>query len=258
MFRPLLTKILPHWQLSLLFILFLPLLLRLGFWQLERAEEKQQLLLVYQEQKKLPAKHFNFNEPTKGPDFQTVMVRGIYDKKRYWLLDNQSRAGQAGYEVVMPLKVYSEKLLPEKVLLESDNTQFKEQWLLVNRGWVAALPRREQLPNIETPDGIVSLRGNLYQSSKNAVFGQAQSDLSIAWPKRVLQLDHQSISTQLNGVVYSKQLRIDTEAPGALVTQWQIINTRPEKHQAYAVQWFAMAFALCILYGLMLRQSFKE
>jgi cytochrome oxidase assembly protein ShyY1 len=233
-------KIKGQWQLSLLFLLFLPLLLRLGFWQLERAEEKQQLLTVYQQQRELPVKKFNARHPQNISHYQTVELVGEYEKNRYWLLDNMPRNGKVGYEIVMPLKV-------------------GEHWVLVNRGWVLAPRLRAELPMIETPTGSVTIEGYFYQASKNAIFNNIESDLKQDWPKRVLQLDDSHIQAALGGKVYPQMLRIDEESEGALMTQWPVINTLPEKHQGYAVQWFAMALALVCLYAwVLLKENNKE
>jgi cytochrome oxidase assembly protein ShyY1 len=233
-------RIKSQWQLSLLFLLFLPLLLRLGFWQMERAEEKQQLLTVYQQQRELPVKKFNANNSEEIRHYQTVALTGEYQKNRYWLLDNMPRNGKVGYEIVMPLKV-------------------GQYWVLVNRGWMLAPRLRSELPMVETPGGQVSIEGYFYQASKNAIFNNTESDLKQDWPKRVLQLDYTDMNEVLDGPVYPQVLRIHEDSEGALITQWPVINTLPEKHQGYAVQWFAMALALVCLYAwVLLKENNKE
>ncbi|ODS24017.1 hypothetical protein AB835_05690 [Candidatus Endobugula sertula] len=222
-----------QWKLTLFVLFFLPLLLRLGFWQLERAEEKRQLWIVYQEQKRLPAVPLDIDQKQTVTHYQTVIVEGHYDRQRYWLLDNQPRNGQVGYEVIMPLQV-------------------GKQWLLVNRGWVAAPARRDQLPVLKTPEGKVTLQGYLHQPSQNAVLKQLESDLLVDWPKRVLQINHFAAQSVLKADVYPTQLRIKDDSPGALITQWPVMSTQPEKHQGYAVQWFTMALVLFLLYGWVL------
>jgi cytochrome oxidase assembly protein ShyY1 len=222
--------LLEQWQLTLLVVLFLPLLFRLGFWQLERAEEKQQLLSVYQQQRKLPARKVEFVETSAElSDYQSLIISGQYDSEHYWLLDNKPRGGKVGYEVVMPLWT-------------------GQQWILVNRGWVAAPRLREQLPTIETPVEFIMIQGYFYSSSKNALLTHSESDLAQAWPKRVLKIDISSVEKALNKQVFPTILRIEADNPSALITDWPVINTLPEKHQAYAVQWFAMAIALIFLY----------
>ncbi len=217
-------------------IIFLPLLLRLGFWQLERAQEKQQLLHIYQQQSELPVKKFNPQQKRQSTDYQPVEMTGFYDESRYWLLDNKPRNSKVGYEVVMPFEVGG-------------------YWVLVNRGWVLAPRLRDQLPQIDTPANIVTITGYFYSPSKNAVLNDIQSDWIEPWPKRVLQLDHLAISESLEGEHYPLVLRIDEESAGAFTTQWPVINTLPEKHQGYAVQWFSMAL---VLVGLYLWALFRE
>lgn len=208
----------------------MPLLLRLGFWQLERAEEKQQLLSVYQQQRKLPARKLEIVEASQQlSDYQSHIISGQYDREHYWLLDNKPRGGKVGYEVVMPLWT-------------------GQQWILVNRGWVAAPRLREQLPIIATPIEPIVIQGYFYSSSKNALLTHSESDLAQAWPKRVLQIDINTVEKALSNEFFPTILRIEADSPGALVTEWPVINTLPEKHQAYAVQWFAMAIALIFLY----------
>ena len=227
----LLNAIRQHWQLSVLFIIFLPLLVSLGFWQLDRAEQKRQRITVYQEQMTLPPKPFNTNvELDVEPSYQKVYMEGRYDPKRYWLLDNQSRAGRNGYEVIAPVDVGG-------------------QWVLVNRGWIEAPLRRDQLPKISIPNEPIRFEGYLYQPSANVVFKQTDSDLPFAWPKRVLYVDIATASQALSGRVYPAQLRVDDDVPGALLAHWPIINSSPEKHQGYAIQWFGMAIILSVLYG---------
>lgn len=226
-----------HWQVSLLVILFLPLFMRLGFWQLDRAKEKQQELAVYQQRQDLPVLPLSKLSNSEAVKYRTVELEGVYDASHYWLLDNQPRSGKTGYEVIMPL-VSAEGVI------------------LINRGWVEASPRRESLPNIDTPVDRVIITGYLNTGQKNAIFDKTLSDLSIDWPKRVLQVnveDAMGIIAKMKNNQYllsdsSLMLRIDSASPGALRTEWPLINTKPEKHQGYAFQWFSMALALLALY----------
>ena len=231
-----LRRVKQQWKLSLLVLLFLPLLARLGYWQLDRAVDKEQLLAVYQQQQNLPAENFEqlilgqFTDEHSDIHYRPVIVKGIYDQDRYWLLDNQPRQGKVGYEVIMPLHVSG-------------------QWVLVNRGWVQASRLRSELPIFDTPSGRVVLQGYFHIPSKNAVLSQANSDLVQEWPKRVIELSVANIEQTLGVTVYSKVLRIESDNPGALITDWPMINTSPEKHYGYAMQWFLMALALVFLYA---------
>lgn len=240
-------------------LLFLPLLVRLGFWQLDRANEKQQELTVYQQRQDLPAIPVGELKQSAAAKYRAVSLQGRYDREHYWLLDNQPRAGKAGYEVIMPFIS-------------------QEGVLLINRGWVEASPRRDVLPAINTPAGEVLITGYLSPSQENAIFNNTISDLAIEWPKRVLQvnvteslealkqnkgdltflLNDNSAGIEKNTIEHRNAellLRIDTGSPGALLTEWPLVNTKPEKHKGYAVQWFSMALALLMLYLWFLYRS---
>ena len=45
-------------------------------------------------------------------------------------------------------------------------------------------------------------------------------------------------------------VRLNAGEELALDIDWQVVNVRPEKHRGYAVQWFAMAGMLALLYVL--------
>jgi len=249
----LLQAIKQYWKISLLVVLFLPVLIWLGFWQLDRAEQKQRELTVYQQRQNLPVVPLAELEANTPAKYRVVSLRGRYDDKHYWLLDNQPRGGKAGYEIIMPFISQS-------------------GILLVNRGWLAASPRRSELPKIKTPLNEVVISGYLSASQENAIFDNTISDLTGEWPKRVLQV---KVQDALDKVIKTKEglrsllsrtdenrsallLRIDADSPGALLTEWPVINTKPEKHQGYAVQWFSMALALLALYVWFLYRMRRE
>jgi len=62
----------------------------------------------------------------------------------------------------------------------------------------------------------------------------------------VLQLDASAAEQATGQAFANKQLYIDAESQGALVTGWKTVNIQPEKHTGYAVQWFTMAFAITL------------
>ena len=58
------------------------------------------------------------------------------------------------------------------------------------------------------------------------------------------------LAAELGGeaALFPYPIRIDAGEPGALVVEWKVVNSGPEKHIGYAVQWFAMSAVLAILY----------
>ena len=221
--------------MTLLVLLFLPLLVGLGLWQLARAEEKQALLSSYQQLQTKSSVDLDYLTPEQWTDYLPVYLQGTFNRENYWLLDNRSRNGYTGYEVVAPFVT-------------------DQYVVLINIGWVRSSPERSRLPVIDLPAGSTKVAGHLYTPQKNALMNTSESDLLIEWPKRVLQIDWDTVVRDLGfssegKILATKLVRIDSEDPTALVTDWSPVNINPTKHKAYALQWFAMAVALLILYS---------
>ncbi|MFT5707401.1 MAG: surfeit locus 1 family protein [Oceanospirillaceae bacterium] len=224
---------------GLVFIIALSLvslLLNLGFWQLERATEKELLLEQWQE----PAISMAAMRSKKALSFyQKVAVKGQLNAQQYYLLDNKTRNGNVGYEVLVVF------------------TTIEGNVFLLNLGWLAASIDRSILPTIELPKGIITVTGWLKKIEK--VF-QLQADIwSANWPKRIQQIE----LSKMIAVTDTKQLIplvLLAEQPllSFMSTQWKPVNMSVEKHIGYAVQWFAMAFALCIMFVWLWRKSFRE
>jgi surfeit locus 1 family protein len=221
------------WKLSLLTALLLPLLLSLGFWQLEREQEKRQLQQLYEARQQLQPVMLGTVDTTEDQQYLQVEVQGSFDNTRMFLLDNRIYQGRAGYEVVVPLQ-------------SEDGTV-----VFINRGWLPPGATRAQLPEVPAVEGTVTIRGAVYVPvGKAFVLG---SDLvAEGWPRVIQTLDPQALHAQAgystNTPLFPYTLRVDEGAPGALVRYWPVITTTPEKHRGYAVQWFAMATMLLGLY----------
>src|SRR5690606_12915045 len=91
---------------TLAVLLLLPLLLGLGFWQLDRAEQKRAWLAQLAAAAQQEAVNLNAVQPDYPAVAQRrVEARGRYDADRQLLLDNQIRAGRQGYLVLTPLRL---------------------------------------------------------------------------------------------------------------------------------------------------------
>lgn len=222
-----------HWQPNpglLLFVaVFLPLTVILGFWQLAREAEKRALLdrqVAIQEQPPVDIKALR---STGDYRYRPVFARGHFDNRRTILLDNRVRHGQPGYEVVSPF-----------ILAGSDRL------ILVNRGWIAGSVDRSVLPDVPAVQGERLLTGSLYRPVAPP-FRLGAEEWTGLWPQRLQNLDIDKLAELLGSSVFPWSLRLDATSPAALEVGWPTVNVQPEKHRAYAVQWFSMATALLIL-----------
>lgn len=221
-----------NWKLALFVVLFLPILLRLGFWQIERANEKQQMQLEYRNLVRQPAVDVAQLPPKQWKNYQNIRAAGQFGKQQ-WLVDNQIYKGRFGYEVIQPL------------ITDTGET------LLVSRGWIEGSLDRTQLPVVNTPVARVNIEGYLY-SPESAFALQADADTQ-QWPKVVQSAHVEKMYKDLavNDKIHGSFLvRLHQGNPDLLEAHWQIINVKPEKHTAYAMQWFGMALLLLILFIL--------
>ncbi len=219
------------WILLTLIVAYL--LSSLGFWQLRRADEKKHLLSHHQQmQHTKPIAITTESLLTIKPD-QPVKITGTYDHGHIFFLDNQIYNHQVGYEVIEP------------VFIEDS-----EQVILVSRGWVKAPADRKKLPSIEKPEGVQTLHGVTYFPSKGPLLLGNNWDKNDkqAWPKRIEKIQLRIIRQWINQPVYPFILRLHSNKPDGFVRDWPIVTMPPERHIGYAVQWFAMALTVIIIF----------
>lgn len=221
------------WKLTLLTVLLLPLLISLGFWQLRREDEKLALQATYDaRQRELPVALASL-DLVQDQQYRQVSVQGRYDNAHSFLLDNRIYQGQVGYEVLVPLETKDHAVV------------------FINRGWIQAGSTRADLPAVPAIDEDVTVEGSIYQPvGESVVLGDVLE--AEGWPKVIQTLDPVRMA-QLAGTVDASKVfpytvRLTEGSPGVLTRYWPVISTTPEKHRAYAVQWFAMATALVGLY----------
>ncbi len=219
----------PGWKLSLFVVLLLPCLIGLGMWQLNRAEEKRNILELIEERRGEGALSMEQLTKRERPAFSQVVLRGRYVTEKSVLLDNKVYRGKFGYEVITPLR-----------------SEHGGLWL-VSRGWTAGSLDRSELPSIEPVTGVVDLQGEVYVPLGEA-FTLGDTAFPEGWPKRLQTLDVDALSEALGEPIYPYVIRLSESGPGALEQHWQDVNILPQKHTGYAVQWFAMAATLIILY----------
>ncbi|MES2626980.1 MAG: SURF1 family protein [Pseudomonadota bacterium] len=228
-----------NWKLTLFTVLLFPLLVRLGFWQLEREQEKIQLQDLYSERQQQVPEDLLALDEHDDLQYRQVAVAGQYDNDHIFLLDNKIYQGQVGYEVIVPLLTGNGLIV------------------FINRGWIPQGQYRDQLPEVPLVDGSVELAGSVYVAvGEQLVLG---SELATAdWPKVIQTLDTSALfmlaGYETESQFFPYSVRLDENSSDVLKRDWPVISTTPEKHRAYAVQWFAMAM---VLLGLYLYTSFR-
>ena len=225
----------PEWRITLFCVLLIPLFVGLGFWQLQRAEEKAVLSAsfeVLREQPPAPLASL-WSKPAAALAYIPVEFSGTFLRDEYILLDNRMQGGQFGYEVL--------------AIVQLENGT----GVLINRGWLAGDPSRQSLPRVPEVAGEVTIRGHIYVAP-GAPYLLAAQRFDAGWPKRIQAVEMDKLAplveTLLTERLFPYPVRIDAGEPGALSVDWQVINVSPQKHHGYAVQWFTMAAVLFLFY----------
>lgn len=167
------------------------------------------------------------------PVFARVAIEGHYDPLRQVLLDNRLHGGRSGYEVLTPF-------------VANDGTV-----ILVDRGWVEFSGYRERLPEVAMAEaaGTQRVSGRLSPlPTPGLAAGRAPPAPGPGWPKVTSYPDFAQLSAALGTPLAPQLLLLDAEAPDGYVREWRAPGLEPARHYSYAVQWWAMAGALVVLY----------
>ncbi|WP_415845885.1 SURF1 family protein [Stutzerimonas zhaodongensis] len=212
---------------TLVVFLLLPILIWLGIWQLERGEQKRDMLARQDARQQAAPVGPEQIESLEEPAYSRIFLQGSFDAERSFLLDSRTRDGQVGVELLQPFQDQPSGL-----------------WVLVNRGWIP-WPDRRIPPKFDTPDQPLKLAAWVYApSGKPFVLNRRQAE---GWPRLINHVDVEEIWGVLerDGVAY--ELRLEP-GPTAYRADWPITTMQPQQHLGYAVQWFALAAALLALF----------
>ncbi len=223
------------WLVQLSAIGMIALFVTLGTWQLSRGDVKSDIeqAINNQEEEFIPVS-LPLND-IESWRYKKIKLTGRYQAEKQFLLDNKVRDGRTGYNVLTPLFV------------KGSNT-----WVLIDRGWIAQGVTRSDLPKIEFEEGNqVTITGRVYvpYDETYSLGGIADGEDS-HWPRRIQFVDYSQLATRLGETLQPFTLRLDAQEPNGYRRDWAENNLSSEKHYGYAFQWYAMAFAVVVLWWL--------
>ena len=219
-------RILPNLRIILVTLLALPALLGLGFWQLDRAAQKDAIAASIGRQQSQPPVPLTADTHAELSVYRRVIAQGEFDNEHTWLLDNKQRHGQVGYEVISPF------------VLEGGGT------ILVNRGWLPGTGDRQRLPEIAAVAGERTIFAELAAESNHPLLNASSKNPD--WPRVIMAIEVEAMAGQLDQPLLNGYLKLDESSPGAFASDWRAVTMSAQKHTGYAVQWFAMALALVL------------
>lgn len=171
---------------------------------------------------------------TQALRYRRLTARGEYEPAHQILLDNRVLHEQAGYDVITPLRLAGSPM-----------------HVLVNRGWVAALGDRRQLPRVETPTGSVEVTGMaVVPGTRFFTLGTEAQNTPMQWQSVWQNLDMarfgRAVPFPIQPIVI--QLDADNRMAGGFTREWPRPDERLQTHLNYAVQWWTFAATTLVLW----------
>lgn len=206
---------------------------RLGWWQLDRAAQKNQLQAAMDSRRALPpmspADLAADGAAAAAQHHRAIVLQGQWVVEQTIYLENRQMKGVPGFFAVTPLRL-------------DDGTA-----VLVQRGW---LPRdqadRTRIVAAPPPVGRVQVQGliapppgRLYEFD-TAASGAIRQNLDINAFARETGLRLRPLSVQ--------QQDDATQPSDGLMRQWSAPASGVHKHYGYAFQWFALSALILGLY----------
>jgi surfeit locus 1 family protein len=224
----------PSWVMTLLMVAACAAFVRLGFWQWDKGDLRQQEWDNFSRgTEKLLA--LDSGSVADVSRFQRVSLLGRFDEVHQFLLDNRTYNGRAGYEVLTPLERPDGRIV------------------IVDRGWVPFSGLRARLPGVALmTHGQVTLTGRVDElPSAGLASGRAAPDKGDHWPKVTTYPTMNELSAALGRSLESRIVLLDPAQPDGYVRDWHPPGFQPIRYWSYAVQWWAFAVLAVVLWGIL-------
>jgi surfeit locus 1 family protein len=208
----------------------------LGFWQLERLQERRALNQEIISRIDLPPIVLTGDrlDPT-GLEYRPAAVTGHYDFEQEIVLRNRAHSNTAGVHLITPLLIDGSR-----------------QAILVDRGWIPyQYASSDQRRPYQTPTGTVTVTGLIRLSQTRAsVISPADPAINADHPRTDawywLDIDHiqqQFRDYQLLPFYLEQDPQPDATA---LPAPEHTLELDDGPHLSYAIQWFAFAVILVV------------
>ena len=221
--------------LTIAFLIVFSILIKLGLWQLERADHKKNLNESYKLRQSEKVIDLNIHKSINSKEsilWRRVSLNGSFYKEKNLIVDNQIFKHEAGFNILTPFKINGTGMT-----------------ILINRGWHKNLINREQIPIIKNVDDIDQINGYAVKIPVPGInLGGSNIEIINASLARFQSINADEINNfyQANFLPYMVYLNplIDDE----YISNFKLPVPDSEKNYGYAFQWFAFALTLLIIF----------
>ena len=228
-------KLIPTFVTLLAFLI----MCKLGFWQLDRAKQKedeiqafsQLTILTYAEMLEIASRDI---EQLHG---RQVRLSGAIEPSSSWLIDNKTHLGKVGYSLVA------------KMNIKTDVNNAPSQSILVDVGWIEGSKYREYLPEVDLPSQLTALATIKAKGFDQLMLSNSNEDAGNEGGQLIRVQSYQQIFQLESEDTLPIIAFAETNTIAKMPQLYKPVVMPPEKHTAYAVQWFLLALASLVVYG---------
>jgi len=203
-------------------------LVSLGFWQLDRADEKRSIEASIKKANTGTVELIISEDNLEDKEYYEVRLQGNYLNDKQFIYDNQIVDQASGYYVLTPFVM-------------SDQSKA----ILINRGFIPWNGRRDKLADIFIEQGARETKVQISKPIKRMEL--KSSDIGTEFPALIQAINLEEMAA-IAGVDFSNVIGLlDPSSSDGYVRKWKPYNGSIEKHIGYAIQWFLMALVLAII-----------
>ena len=203
-------------------------LVSLGFWQLERADEKRGIEASIKLANTGSVELIKDEEVLENKEYYEVRLQGKYLSDKQFIYDNQIVDQVSGYYVLTPYAL-----------------EGQSKAILINRGFIPWNGRRDKLADIVIGQETREIKVQISKSIKRMEL--KPSEVGIQFPVLIQSIDLQDMADRAKVDFSSVIGLLDASASNGFIRKWEPYTGSIEKHIGYAVQWFLMALVLAII-----------
>jgi surfeit locus 1 family protein len=214
----------------------------LGFWQIDRADQKNVLNSNYtdrQQEAIIVLDKNNVIDEKSSLLWRKVEFEGSFINKQNIILDNQIFNQIAGFNIITPFKIRGSDSL-----------------VLINRGWHPNLKNRETLPIINEISDERILQGHIASFPVSGIkLGKNNIETLNSQIFRFQRLDAAELNYFFSAKMMPYMIYLDPIIDKELYGNFKLPAPDSQKNYGYAFQWFAFAITLLIIF---IRLSMKR
>ena len=213
---------------SILILATIAFLVSLGFWQLDRADQKRTIEASIQKANTGVVELIINQNELLNKEYYEVRLQGSYIGDKQFIYDNQIVDQASGYYVLTPF-----------VLTGQSNA------IMINRGFIPWNGRRDQLDDIAVDSAFREVKIQVSRPIKRIEL--KTSDISNQFPVLIQAIDFDVIEEISSTSFVDVIGLLDPSSDDGFVRKWEPYTGSIEKHIGYAIQWFLMALVLGII-----------